>query len=311
MKVLLLGTAAGGALPQWNCGCPQCDAARAGDPAVPPRTQSSVAVSADGVRWVLLNASPDVRAQLSAHPALHPGTLRRSPIDAVLLSNADIDHALGLFVLREGGAPAIYSTRRVRRALVDGLRVVPVLSAYGAVSLHDVAPGEVIAVRDRAGHDTGLRARAFAVASKPPPYMLPLLTPDEAADLMAGDTVGWELLDADGATAVLYVPGVKVLDESLRARCAAARLVLLDGTCYTDDELVALGASQKTARAMGHAPLSGDGGLVEFLRGVDGPRKVLVHINNTNPILRADSPERAALAAEGITVGMDGMLLEA
>ncbi len=310
MRVILLGTAAGGALPQWNCGCPQCVAVRAGDPAVRPRTQSSVAVSPDGVRWVLLNASPDVRAQLAAHPALHPRSLRHRPIDAVLLSNADIDHALGLFVLREGGAPAVYSTRRVRRALVDGLRVVPVLSAYGTVSLHDVVPGEAVRVCDREGVETGLVARAFAVASKPPPYMLPLLTPEEAADLMAGDTVGWELLDPDGATAVVYVPGVKVLDEALEARCRAARLVLIDGTCYTDDELVTLGASQKTARAMGHAPLSGPGGLVEFLRGMEGPRKVLVHINNTNPILRAGSPEAEALAAEGIEVGWDGLTIE-
>jgi len=310
VRVILLGTAAGGALPQWNCGCPQCNAVRAGDPAVHPRTQSSVAVSADGTRWVLFNASPDVRAQLASHPALHPRALRHRPIDAVLLTNADIDHALGLFVLREGGAPALYSTRRVRRALVDGLRVVPVLSAYGAVSLHDVTPGEPVTVCDRDGAATGLVARAFAVASKPPPYMLPLLTPEEAADLMAGDTVGWELLDPDGTTAVVYVPGVKVLDEDLRARCAAARLVLLDGTCFTDNELVDLGASQKTARDMGHAPLSGPGGLLEFLRGVQGPRKVVVHINNTNPILREGSEAAGVLAAEGVEVGRDGMTFE-
>jgi pyrroloquinoline quinone biosynthesis protein B len=308
LTVIVLGSAAGGGLPQWNCNCPQCAAARAGDAMVPPRSQSSIAVSADGERWLLCNASPDVRTQLAHTPALHPRALRHSPVAAVALTNADIDHATGLLILREGGAPPVYCTPRVQRALTDGLRVLPALASYGEVTARTVTPGDdgPVVIRDRAGDDIGVRLRAFTVASKPPPYMLPLLTPAEAADLHAGDTVGLELRAADGDAALVYVPGVRDLDEALRARLSAASLVLIDGTCFTDDELVASGASKKTARMMGHAPLTGDGGLLAFLETVQGPRVALVHINNSNPVLRQGSEARAYVEARGVAVASDG-----
>lgn len=308
MHVLVLGSGAGGGVPQWNCGCPQCDAARAGDPNLRTRTQSSIAVSADGRRWVLLNASPDVRAQLAANPALHPKSLRHSPIEAVALTNADIDHCLGLMILREGGAPAIYASSRTARALRDGLRILPALASYGPVHLREVAPETVVEFADRAGVSLGLRATPFAVASKPPPYMLPLLSAEEAADDYAGDTVAWVVSSGDGPRAV-YVPGVKTLDARLREAIADAALVLIDGTMFTDDEMIAMGASEKTARVMGHAPLTGDGGLVSFLDGVEGPRKVLVHINNSNPALHDEGEARAHLAAHDIDLAYDGMEL--
>ena len=306
LKVLVLGSSAGGGLPQWNCACPQCRAAREGDAHVPARTQSSIAVSADGVRWVLCNASPDVRTQLARHQELRPRALRHSPIDAVALTNADIDHAAGLLILREGGAPPIYCTERVERALTDGLRVIPALSAYGDVRVRRLVPGDETTLCDRAGDDLGVRLRAFTVASKPPPYMLPLLSAAEAADLHAGDTLGFELRAADSADTVVYVPGVRDLDDALRERIARAALVLIDGTCFTDDELVRAGMSAKTARVMGHAPLAGAGGLLEFLDGMRGPRKVLVHINNSNEVLREGSEARRAVEARGVRVGMDG-----
>ncbi|MBL8601711.1 MAG: pyrroloquinoline quinone biosynthesis protein PqqB [Myxococcales bacterium] len=307
MHIALLGTAAGGGLPQWNCGCPNCLSARAASPAVTPRHQSSLAVSADGVRWVLVNASPDVRLQLAATPALHPRGLRDSPVSAVVLSNADIDHALGLFVLREGGAPPIYATPRVKRALVDGLRIVPVLSAYGPVALRTLHTDAPCALHDRAGLDLGLRVSAFTVASKPPPYMLPLLQPHERADLYAGDTVGLVFsTEADPETRAVYVPGVKTLDARLAAHFQGARLILVDGTCFTDDELVRLGCSAKTALEMGHAPLSGPGGMAEFLAQFGEAERVLVHINNTNPILDASSEARRWLEARQLSVGYDG-----
>lgn len=308
LTVIVLGSAAGGGLPQWNCNCPQCAAARAGDPMVPPRSQSSIAVSADGERWLLCNASPDVRTQLAHTPALHPRALRHSPVAAVALTNADIDHATGLLILREGGAPPVYCTARVELALTVGLRVLPALASYGEVSARRVEPGadEPVVIRDRAGADIGVRLRAFTVASKPPPYMLPHLTPAEAADLHAGDTVGLELSSADGGAPLVYVPGVRELDEALHARLSAAALVLIDGTCFTDDELVASGASQKTARMMGHAPLTGEGGMLAFLETVTGPRVALVHINNSNPVLRADSQARRQIEARGVAVAGDG-----
>lgn len=308
LTVIVLGSSAGGGLPQWNCNCPQCASARSGDPRVPPRNQSSIAVSADGERWLLCNASPDVRTQLAHTPALHPRALRHSPVAAVALTNADIDHATGLLILREGGAPPVYCTARTERALTEGLRVLPALASYGEVTVRPLTPGaaDATVIRDRAGDDIGVRLRVFTVASKPPPYMLPLLTAAEAADLHAGDTVGFELSSADGASTAVYVPGVLDLDEPLRARLSSAGLVLIDGTFFTDDEMIASGASKKTSRMMGHAPLSGEGGLLEFLRTVTGPRVALVHINNSNPALRADSAERWRIEEQGVGLSGDG-----
>ncbi|MEZ4391184.1 MAG: pyrroloquinoline quinone biosynthesis protein PqqB [Polyangiales bacterium] len=309
MRILVLGSGAGGGLPQWNCGCPGCRAAREGHPEVTPRSQSSIAVSADGERWLLINASPDVRSQLAAAPALHPKALRHSPVEAVALSNADIDHCLGLVVLREGGAPPIYGTRRTERALREGLRILPVLGAYGAVQFRPVRLDEEIAFADREGRPLGVTGRAFAVASKPPPYMLPLLSGDEARDDLAGDTVAW-VLRQGGGPSVVYVPGVKVLDERLRREVAASALTLIDGTFWRDDELTSLGASTKTARDMGHAPLDGAGGMTEFLESIPGPRKVLIHINNSNPILWERGEARASVEARGVAVSHDGLALE-
>lgn len=307
MKVILLGTGAGGGVPQWNCHCAHCDAARRGDGPVRVRTQSSIAVSADGARWLLINASPDVRVQLQATVELHPTGLRNTPLAAVAVTNADVDHSAGLLVLREGGAPPLYCSARVRRALTDGLRIIPALESFGAVTVNALVPGETAVFRDRRGHDLGLRAEVFPVASKPAPYMLPLLTAAEAADDLAGDTVGLSLY-ADGADArVVYVPGVRDLDDALRERIARAALVLIDGTFTTDDEMVRLGASAKTARQMGHAPLEGPDGLVAFLDDIRGPRKVLVHINNSNPALRDGGEVASWLAAHDIVVGHDGM----
>lgn len=309
MKVILLGTGAGGGVPQWNCGCANCAAARRGDAAMRVRTQSSIAVSADGARWLLVNASPDVRVQLQSAEELHPAGLRDTPLAAVAVTNADIDHSAGLLVLREGGAPPLYCSSRVRRALTDGLRIIPALEAFGPVRVRSLVPGETAAFYDRHERDLGLRAEVFAVASKPAPYMLPLLTPAEAADDLAGDTVGLSLYAEGSSSRVVYVPGVRDLDDALRAQIARAALVLIDGTFTTDDEMVRLGASAKTAHQMGHAPLQGSGGLVEFLDGIVGPRKVLVHINNSNPALREGAEVAAWLAAHDITVGHDGMRL--
>lgn len=309
MRAIILGSSAGGGLPQWNCGCPRCAAARAGDGDVVARHQSSICVSADGVRWVLFNASPDVRSQLAATSALWPKSLRGSPVRAVALTNADIDHAAGLLVLREGGAPAIYCTARVEEALTEGLRILPVLGAYGAVHVRRVEPGERVAVCDRDGAPTGVSIRAFAVASKPAPYMAGRHRDDARGDL-AGDTVGYAIT-ADGRSddALVYVPGIRDLDDALRAELSRARCVLIDGTFFTDDELVSMGASAKTARVMGHAPLTGEGGLVGFLDGIEGPRKVLVHINNSNPALHEGGEARALLEAHDIDLAHDGMEL--
>lgn len=308
MRLRILGTAAGGGLPQWNCGCVNCRAARAG--MVSMRSQSSLAVSADGVRWALLNVSPDVRTQLAEFAPLGPapGELRGSGVRAVVLTNADIDHAAGLLVLREGGAPAIYCTRRVEQALTVGLSVLPVLRAYGDVTVRTLEPPAPTALVDKQGEPLGLTITPFAVATKPPPYMLTHLSEREAAETHSGDTIGL-VIEAPGSDGrVVYVPGVRDLDElALIKACEDAALVLIDGTTFRDDELVTLGVSTKTARAMGHSSLGGPSGTLAFLSQYSNARRVLVHVNNTNPLWQPDATEHDALRAAGVELGDDGM----
>lgn len=257
-------------------------------------------VSADGERWLLLNASPDVRVQLNAFPALSPRGLRGSGVGAVVLTNADLDHCTGLLVLREGGAPPIYCTERTRVALTEGLRILPVLEAYGPVHARVFHPTEPFEPRDREGASLGLSIEPFPVASKPPPYMYGKLPPDD----LAGDTVGLSL--EAGGRRVVYVPGVRDLDERLAREVSRADLLLIDGTCWTDDELVALGVSTKTARVMGHAPLTGEGGILAFLARFPGVRRALIHVNNSNPVLWEDGPARRALEECGVELTHDG-----
>jgi pyrroloquinoline quinone biosynthesis protein B len=319
LRVRVLGSGAGGGVPQWNCGCANCRAARAtlqrGDPApdgrvVHPRTQSSIAVSTDGSRWLLVNASPDVRTQLNAFAPFGPppGAVRGTGVAAVLVTNADIDHTAGLLVLREGGAPPIYGTARVRDALTRGLTVLPVLAAYGQVEWRDLGLNVETPVRGHGDAPLGLRVTAFPVASKPAPYMLAHLTAEQARDDLAGDTVGLLVRGAAGGT-LAYVPGVRDLDDALADALAQADAILIDGTFFTDGEMLALGASRKTAHAMGHAPLDGPDGLLAFLARFPRARRVLIHINNSNPVLAEGSAARAALAHTGVALAHDGLEL--
>lgn len=311
LRLRVLGSGAGGGLPQWNCGCAPCRAARAQDPRVRSRTQSSLAVSADGVRWVLLNASPDVRVQLASWPAAAPpeGHLRASPIAATVLSNADLDHCLGLLILREGGAPHIYGTAPVLECVEQGLGVLSALGAYGPTKSSELAFDlRETHITDRDGVDTGVRVRAFAVTSKVPPYA-------QARGLGAGrgeldgDTVGL-LVRAEGSDRVLaYVPGVRELDERLAGYLAAAHTIFIDGTFWRTDEMTSMGLTTRDAKVMGHAPLSGSDGIIAFLQRFERADRWLVHINNTNPIHFDDSDERRACERSGVRVSYDGLEL--
>jgi pyrroloquinoline quinone biosynthesis protein B len=256
---------------------------------------------------VLFNASPDVRTQITAFPPLSPppGSLRGSGLSAIVLTNADIDHCAGLLVLREGGAPPIYCTDRVRTALTEGLSILPVLQAYGTVDCRAVIPGQTFEVKDREGESLGLKIEPFAVASKPPPYMTQLF-PQAVRDDLAGGTIGL-IIEGNDAGRLAYVPGVRELNEDLRARLVRTDLVLIDGTFFTDDEMVRLGASKKTAREMGHAPLDGPDGLLAFLSTLERPRKVLIHLNNTNPMLRENSSEAQKVSEAGVQIAFDGL----
>ncbi len=303
MRVRVLGAAAGGGYPQWNCGCPTCRAARAGEPGARPRTQSSIAASADGVRWLLVDASPDVRVQIEAFPPLRPpaSRMRGSGIAAVVLSDAQLDHALGLLLLREAGSLVLYTTARIREGLTSWLPVLPTLAAYCDVVWREVPLGAPIAPADAAGAPLGLTYTAIPVDSALPPYMR-----RRGVEPAPGDVVAHRLEDPATGRRVVYAPGVGRVDDALRAELAAADACLVDGTCFRDDELIALGISSKRARDMGHLAVGDPGGLLDQLRGLPTPRKLFVHVNNTNPMLLDGSRERRLVEAAGFEVAEDG-----
>jgi len=289
---VVLGSAAGGGFPQWNCCCPVCRLAWAGDPRVKPRTQASLAVSADGVRWLLLNASPDLRAQISATPALHPKANRRaSPIAAVILTGAEIDQTAGLLTLRERQPFRLLATAATHGFVAGN----PMFSALQP----DLVPRLAIVPGERFAPLPGIEAELFAVPGKVPLYLEGDLSKDEA-----DANVGVEL--RAGTARLVYVPGAAAAPVAVQDRLARADVVLFDGTLYRDDEMILIGTGEKTGRRMGHMPIDGPDGTLATLTGLSG-RRLLIHINNTNPVLIEGSPERAHVTAAGWEVAEDGM----
>ena len=294
MLLRVLGSAAGGGSPQWNCGCPVCAAVRSRPQLA--RTQSSVAVSADGRRWFLINASPDVRAQIEAFPGLHPHGDRTTPLQAVLLTDAELDHTLGLLLLREADGLRLYTTPAVHKTLCDGSGVLRTLERYCPIEWQAVVPGADMPLAD------GLSCRAFDV---------PTTKRDRfGTGTDHGRVVGYRLTDQRGGGTLVYLPGVQALTPALRAEIEGCDCLLIDGTCWRDDELIRLGLASKTAREMGHLPISGPDGSLAQVRSLDVGRTIFVHMNNTNPILLEDTPERRVLADSGMEVAMDGLEVE-
>ena len=289
---VVLGSAAGGGFPQWNCCCPVCRLAWAGDPRVKPRTQASIAVSADGERWLLINASPDLRAQISATPVLHPKADRRdSPIAAVILTGAEIDQTTGLLTLRERQPFRLLATAATHGFVAGN----PMFSALqpDLVPRLTIVPGECFAPLP------GIEAELFSVPGKVPLYLEGDRSKDEA-DV----NVGVEL--RAGTARLVYVPGAAAVPAPIQDRLARADIVLFDGTLYRDDEMILTGTGEKTGRRMGHMPIDGPDGTLVTLAGLSG-RRLFIHINNTNPILIEGSPERAHVTAAGWEVAEDGM----
>jgi pyrroloquinoline quinone biosynthesis protein B len=295
LKIVVLGSAAGGGYPQWNCRCPVCDLAWQGDRRVSARTQSSLAVTADGTHWFLLNASPDLRQQIQNARPLWPGSAARdSPIRGVFLTNGDVDHVAGLLSLRERQAFTLFATPATLK-LIEANSIFRVLdpSYVGMRPLHD-------AVELDAGF--GLKVTPFFVPGKVPLH-------EESGAVSIGGigetTLGLEIRSA-GARLV-YIPGCAKISEDILRRAAGADLLLFDGTTFTDDEMVRLGLSQKTAWRMGHMAISGDKGSLAGFAELEVGRKVYTHINNTNPILIEGSTERGLVEAAGWEVAYDGM----
>jgi pyrroloquinoline quinone biosynthesis protein B len=291
----VLGSAAGGGSPQWNCACPVCTAVRSG--AGRTRTQSSVAVSADHRRWFLINASPDVRAQIEAFPGLHPFGDRTTPLQAVLLTDAELDHALGLLLMREARGLRLYATPAVHATLCDGSGVLRTLERYSTVDWRAVVPGADVPLAD------GLSCRAFDV----PTTKRARFGPGADPEIQQGRVVGYRLTDGGTGGTLVYLPGVQALTPGVRAEIEGCDCLLIDGTCWCDDELVRLGLAGKTSREMGHLPIDGPDGSLAQLASLGVDRTIYVHMNNTNPILLDDTPERRIVEDSGMEVAMDGL----
>ena len=305
MRVHVLGSAAGGGFPQWNCNCRNCSGLRRGSIRAAARTQSSIAVSADSERWYLANASPDIRQQIESFAGLHPRRgARHTPIEAIMLTNADVDHVAGLLSLRESQPLLIYATETVRGWVVGSntifrvLNVAPQQGRWDKIGLNKTRP--LIGLD---GKSSGILFEAFAVPGKPPAYLGLHAGPDEA-------TIGLRFIDERSGRSVVYVPGIKQIDSHLEQILRSCDCILFDGTCWSDDELIAQGVGTKTAFAMGHLQIGGAAGSLTNMTKVAEQRRVYIHINNTNPILDEDSSQRREVEAAGWEIAFDGMDFE-
>ena len=302
MWVRILGSAAGSGFPQWNCHCPNCRSVRAGSLPCRLRTQSSITVSADSQHWFLFNVSPDIGSLLNAFPALWlQDDGRHTSIQAVVLSDAELDHTLGLLSLREAGHLHIYAIEWVYTALNEWNRLLLTLSNYCPVEWQPVRLQEVTSLYRSDGIDSGLRCQAFPTrTAKVVAFAVESAAHPEAS-------VGYRITDRRTGGALVSLPAMQELHATVRDTLQDCACQLIDGTCWSDDELVRLGISSKTARAMGHLPIAGDGGSLEQLAALDIDHVIYIHINNTNPLLIENSPQRQTVEAHGIEVAFDGM----
>jgi pyrroloquinoline quinone biosynthesis protein B len=302
VRIRVLGSAAGGGFPQWNCNCRNCSGVRNGTLRAVPRTQSSIAVAGtDAAAWALVNASPDILAQLRAHPGLQPARAPRDTgIAGVVLVDAQVDHTAGLFMLRESTTPLeIWCTDAAYGDLTGGNPILRVLGHYCGVERHRM---EVSGAQFALERITGVRWRAIAVAGKPAPY-----SPHRGAPV-PGDNVALVVSDAASGRAAVYAPGVGAIEPALWSALEACACVLIDGTFWSDEEMITQGLAAKRARDLGHLPQSGAGGMLEWLAKLPpATRKILIHVNNSNPILDEDSPERESLRSAGVEVARDGL----
>jgi pyrroloquinoline quinone biosynthesis protein B len=304
MKALVLGAAAGGGFPQWNSNAAPCNRARRGDVAARARTQASLAVSADEEHWFLFNAAPDLRQQIEATPELHPRHgLRSSPIAGVVLTGADVDAIAGLLTLRERQPFTVYATAKIQAVL----KANPIFEVLAA----DTVARQVLVLEHTQslalphGAASGLSVQCFPVPGKVPLYL-------EQADgvppiVLGEDTVG--MMISDARSRLFFIPGCAAMTDSIAQRLRSAELVLFDGTLWRDDEMIRAGLGSKSGRRMGHMSLTGPEGTMAAFNNLSVKRKVLIHINNSNPVLLDDSSERAELAAAGWEVAYDGMRL--
>jgi len=303
MQIRVLGSAAGGGFPQWNCNCLNCSGLRQGTIKAQARTQSSIIVGNGSPDWALINASPDVLTQIKNTPVLQPARkMRDSGIAAVVLMDAQVDHVTGLMMLRERNSPLpIYATRQVFEDLTTGLPLVKTLAHYCTVDQHLIDPAqESFSIPQL----DGLLFKPITLSSKAPPYS------PHRHDPHPGDNIGLLITDRATGKTVFYAPGLGVIEPQVEQAMRQADVLLVDGTFWTDDEMITLGLSGKRAIDMGHLAQSGPGGMIEALSAFPDKRRILIHINNTNPILREDSAQALELKTLGIEIAHDGMYIE-
>lgn len=301
MKVKILGTAAGGAFPQWNCACTNCRAVRAGTFHGKPRSQTQVAITGDGRSWFLLGASPDLRCQIEAAPELHPqDSLRQSPIAGLVMANADLDHVLGLLLLRELQPLRIHATASVRRILREDNSMFGMLQRIPNQTVWtDFQSGKEFPLCNAHSEDSGLRCQAASLSPHYPPYV----TAERQSQLAPGEASMGFVLQSPAGLRLAYVPAVPHLDDALIQQLDTCDVLLFDGTFWSDDELIRVQGSAQTARQMGHIPIEDT--LVK-LAELRRPRKIFLHINNTNPVLDETSPQYRQVRGAGWEVAEDG-----
>ncbi|MAC69265.1 MAG: pyrroloquinoline quinone biosynthesis protein PqqB [Gammaproteobacteria bacterium] len=303
MHIRVLGSAAGGGFPQWNCNCPNCHGVRTGSIKATPRTQSSIAVSSNAVDWVLFNTSPDLLAQLAAFPALQPARdIRDTAIKAIVFMDSQIDHTTGLLMLREGCPHEIYCSDMVFEDLSTGFPLFEMLKHWnGGINRHPIP------LDGNSFNIPGIENLSFTaipVTGKAPPYS------PHRNDAHIGDNIGIKVTDDISGKAMFYAPGLGEITDQTRQLMSEADCLLIDGTFWEEDEMQVVGLGEKKAADMGHLPQSGEGGMLDVLRPMNKPRKILIHINNTNPILNEESEQRQRVLDEGVEVSYDGMEVE-
>lgn len=302
MQIVLLGTAAGGGSPQWNCNCTVCAAVRAQKPGTFPRTESSVAVSADGRAWFLLNASPDVRVQIERFPPLHPpkSAKRGSRVEGVLVTNADLDHTLGLVLMREGEPLVVHASSPVKTVLQNEGALGHILTSFCGVRWVK-PPRQLSPLRNRDGSESGLLYQAIDLVGSPPRFS------KKTKGDSVGHSIGFRIVDPPTGGRLVFLPDVAAANAASIESLADCDLLLFDGTFWSENEMSTRGVGNTAAAKMGHWPISGDHGSLSLLARLSAKHKVYIHINNTNPILIETSAEHRRVRKAGVSVGRDGM----
>jgi pyrroloquinoline quinone biosynthesis protein B len=308
MRVSILGSAAGGAFPQWNCSCPNCRALRAGTFDGPSRSQTQVAISAESGSWFLLGASPDLRMQIEATPDLHPREgLRQSPIAGAVLLNADIDHILGLLLLRELQPLRVFATASIRRIISEDNSMFAMLQRVpGQLTWNEFRPGIDFPLLDPAGKDSRIRCRALSLAEHFPSYV----SEQRRKQLKSSESSLGVIVESPSGKRLAYMPAVPQISSELLREFSSADVLLLDGTFWSDDELIRIQGSGQTAQQMGHVPVAPPAGSLAQLAQLSHPRKIFIHINNTNPMLNELGPEHRAVRDAGWEIAEDGCQFE-